>query len=114
MKASSLGIMVATALLWVGPAAQAQYKAPSQYFPKNSPIPGAPGGKPAAPKAPEKPAVPQQPKFKDVALNTEFFFLTDTNRAFPWTKLTATTAKNTKNGITQVINAATPVQKPSP
>ena len=114
MKPLSLGIMVATALLWAGPTAQAQYKAPSQYFPKNSPIPGAPGGQRAAPKAPEKPAVPQQPKFKDVTVNTEFFFLTDTNRAFPWMKLTATTAKNTKNGITQVINAATPVQKPSP
>lgn len=96
---------------------QAQYKAPSQYFRKDSPQ--NPGGQPAAPRPPATqapvppapPAVPQQPKFKDVQVNANFYFLTDTNREYAWTKLSVTTAKNTKNGVTQVINAETPVQR---
>ena len=99
---------------------QAQYKAPSQYFRKDSPqnSPQTPGGQPAAPRppaaqppAPQAPAVPPQPKFKDVQVNAQFYFLTDTNREYAWTKLSSTSAKNTKNGVTQSINAETPVQK---
>jgi hypothetical protein len=110
MKVSFLGVMVTTAFLCVGWGAQAQYKAPSQYFPKNSP---APGGKPATPQAPAQkpPAAPQQPKFKDLPLNTQFYFLSDTNRAYAWMKISAATAKNTKNGLTQAINVETPVQR---
>ena len=110
MKAFSL--MMALACLFVGPSVHAQYKAPSQYFPKNSPAP-APGGQPAAPKAPDKqtPAIPQLPKFKDLSVNASFYFISDTNRTYAWTKISATSAKNTKNGVTQAINGETPVQK---
>lgn len=107
--------IAALACLCGGLTVQAQYKAPSQYFRKDSLQ--NPGGQPAAPRpaAPPTPAappaVPQQPKFKDVQVNAQFFFLTDTNREYAWTKLSATTAKNTKNGVTQAINAETPVQK---
>ncbi len=102
------------ASLFVAPLLHAQYKAPSDYFRKDSPNrpggPAQPGGPPAAPGSP-KPAVPQQPAFKDLAVNTQFYFVTDTNRAYAWTKITGTTAKNAKNGITQTINGATPVQR---
>jgi len=89
--------------------ASAQYKAPSQYFPKNRPVPGAPGGQPSTPK--QTPAAPQQPKFKDVTVNSQFYFLADTNRAFAWIKTSDTTAKNTKTGAAQAINVETPVQR---
>lgn len=104
--------MVAMAFLGAGSGAQAQYKAPSQYFRKDSPAPN-PGGQPGTPKAPDKsaPAAPQVPKFKDVPLNSQFYFVSDTNRAYAWTKTSATAAKNTKNGVTQTINEATPVQR---
>lgn len=87
----------------------AQVKAPSQYFRKDSP--NRPGqNTPVAPSAPRSPA-PASAKFKDVAVNAEFYFLTDTNRAHPWTKISASTAKNAKNGATAPIKAETPVQR---
>jgi hypothetical protein len=90
---------------------QAQYKAPSQYFRKDFPAP-KPGGQqqqpPATPKAPEKPV---QPKFKDVALNSQFYFLSDTNRAHAWTKISATAAKNVKTGTAQTISGEIPIQR---
>ena len=113
MKA--LVLTTALACLCGSLTVQAQYKAPSQYFRKDSPqnpgrpaAPRPPGSQPGTPQAP---AVPQQPKFKDVQVNAQFYFLTDTNREYAWTKLSATTAKNAKNGATQAINAETPVQK---
>lgn len=110
MKAfTSIAVIIGVCLL-AGAGALAQYKAPSQYFPKNRPVPGAPGGQPpAAP--PQPPAAPQQPKFKDLSVNSQFYFQTDTNRAFAWTKTSATTAKNTKNGVAQVIHGETPIQR---
>jgi len=94
----------------------AQYKAPSQYFRKDFPAPTKPGAarpqqpqQPAAtPKAPEKPV---QPKFKDVALNSQFYFVTDTNRAHAWTKISATAAKNVKTGTAQTISGEVPIQR---
>ena len=109
-------ILLAASLL-VASALFAQYKAPSDYFRKDSPNrpggPAQPGGAPAAPGAPgnAKPAAPAKPAFKDVPLNTQFYFLTDTNRAYAWTKVTDTTAKNDKNGLTRAIPAATLVQR---
>lgn len=128
MKSSSprtygfFGLAAVSALLLSGSFAFAQYKAPSQYFRKDSPgvnrggstpsQPGTPGApaSPGSPTAPARPPAPAQPKFKDVAVNAQFYFLVDTNRAFPWTKVTASTAKNAK-GITQPINVETPVQR---
>ena len=110
MKSLLLPILLATVSLLFGMEAKAQYKAPSQYFPKNRPVPGAPGGQPpAAP--PQPPAVPQMPKFKDLPVDSQFYFQTDTNRAYSWTKTSATTAKNTKNGVAQTINGETPIQR---
>lgn len=90
-------VVLGLASLFIVMNVSAQYKAPSQYFRKDFPAPNKPGSNPA------QPAAPVQPKFKDVAINTQFYFLTDTNRAYPWTKLSATTAKNAK-GITQTFN----------
>ena len=110
-------LILLTASLLVAPVLHAQYKAPSDYFRKDSPNrpggPAQPGGAPAAPAAPgtPKPAAPPKPAFKDVPVNTQFYFLTDTNRAYAWTKITDTTAKNDKNGVTRAIPAATLVQR---
>ncbi len=107
-------LLLLVASLLVAPALFAQYKAPSDYFRKDSPNrpggPTQPGGAPAAP-GNAKPAAPLPPAFKDVPVNTQFYFLTDTNRAYAWTKITDTTAKNDKNGLTRTIPAATLVQR---
>ena len=93
-------------------AAQAQYKAPSQYFRKDFPAPKQGQQQPPQqPAAPAKPAAPVQPKFKDVSTNSQFYFLTDTNRAYPWTKISATVATNTKNGARQSFSPEMPVQR---
>ncbi len=112
MKASSIGINVAMACLVFSLDAQAQYKAPSQYFPKNNTAP-APGAQPAAPRPPDRqaPTAPQPPKFKELPVNTQFYFLSDTNRTYAWTKISSSTAKNMKNGLTQTINGETPVAR---
>jgi hypothetical protein len=99
-----------TGLLLLAPPVLAQYKAPSQYFPRNSPSP-LPGGQPN-PNAPQqRPPAPQPPKFKDVAVNSQFYFVVDTNRTYAWMKISPTTATNMQNGIVQVIHAETPVQR---
>lgn len=108
MKRLSLGLVIATVWLLGGSGIQAQYGAPSQYFPKNNPIP-IPGKQPNAPK--QTPAAPQQAKFKDLPINTQFYFVTDTNRAYAWTKVSETAAKNAKSGRSQAINGTTPVQR---
>lgn len=106
--------LVVTFFVLAGAVAQAQYKSPRQYFPKDAP--GAnPGGRtapatPGSPASPTRPAVPDKPKFKDVVVNSQFYFMTDTNRAYPWTKLSETTAKNAK-GVTRAFNVETPVQR---
>jgi hypothetical protein len=112
MKPHFVGLLVA-AVCFGAAQAQAQYKAPSQYFRKDFPAPNNRGTPPAAPKAPDKqaPAASQQPKFKDLPVDSQFFFTSDTNRSYAWTKISATSAKNTKNGVTQAINAETPIQK---
>ena len=111
MKASSLGITLAMACLVFGLPAQAQYKSPRDYFPKNNP-PGS-GPQPAGPRTPDKqiPATPQPPKFKDLPVNTQFYFQSDTNRTYAWMKTSSSTATNTKNGVIQTINGETPVQR---
>ena len=107
-------LILLVASLFVAPALFAQYKAPSDYFRKDSPNrpggPAQPGGPPAAP-GNSKPAASPKPAFKDVPVNTQFYFLTDTNRAYAWTKVTDTTAKNDKNVLTRAIPAATLVQR---
>jgi hypothetical protein len=107
MKKLSFALLSAVAGLILSNSALAQYKAPSQYFRKDFPAPNKqqPGTPPAAPSA------PAAPKFKDVQVNTQFYFVTDTNRVYAWTKLSPTTAKNEKNGTMQTINGEIPVQR---
>jgi len=102
---------LAAVCIWFSAAAHAQYKAPSQYFRKDfpAPRPGAPQQS-GSPKAAAN-AKPQQPKFKDLTTNATFYFLSDTNRSYAWTKVSVTAAKNTKTGATQPINGETPIQK---
>ena len=120
MKGFSLG--VATLAFFCAIGAQAQYKGPRDYLPKNNPVPGLNGTqRPAAGAAnnankppattPPQPAKPVQPKFKDVPVNSQFYFLADTNRMYNWTKISLTTATNSKNGVVQLINSETPIQK---
>lgn len=114
MKSTLVIALVALLLAVTGTDSLAQYKAPSQYFRKDSPRnPGTPGSPaaPGAPATPGKPAAPVAPKFKDLPVNSQFFFVSDTNRAYAWTKISADSAKNTKNGVTQAINAETPIQR---
>lgn len=98
-------------VLFTSLAVNAQYKAPSQYFPKSRPIPGTPGGTPSTPSTPANPATAAVTKFKDLSVNTSFYFKADTNRMYSWTKVTATTAKNNKSGVTQAINGEVPIQQ---
>ena len=117
MKASVLAIVVAAACVL---PVEAQYKGPRDYFPKNNPAPfnngqgGARnGGQPNARNAPNKqqPDKPQQPKFKDVAVNSQFYFQSDTNHAFAWIKISSLSASNVQNGLVRTISGETPVQK---
>jgi hypothetical protein len=120
MKSMALPGLFAAFVILAGSVAQAQYKSPRQYFPKDAPganpsgrtapaTPGTPGA-PATPTTPARPAVPDRPKFKDVVVNSQFYFLTDTNRAYPWTKISETSAKNAK-GVTRAFNVETPIQR---
>ncbi len=114
MKAVAMSALVAGVCLAFQLSGQAQYKAPSQYFPKSFPAPSAAGrASPAGTNAPvqQPPAQRVQPKFKDLPLSTGFYFMSDTNRAYLWTKTSTSQAKNTKNGVLQTIGNETPVQK---
>jgi hypothetical protein len=108
-------LTLVTGCLLCGAVSQAQYKGPRDYFPKNNPVPGVNGNsnQPGSRTAPndQQPPKPQQPKFKDLPVNTQFYFLADTNRAFTWVKVSPTTATNVKNGVVQPINGEVPVQK---
>jgi hypothetical protein len=117
MKSLAVILVVGAALA----AAHGQYKAPSQYLRKDFPAP-AQGGQPGQPtqqpqarqqpppQQPQQPPAPVRPKFKDVATNGQFYFLTDTNRAYTWVKISATVATNMKTGIRQSLHPEIPVQ----
>ena len=118
MKRLPVSLLVSTALFAGAFGVMAQYKAPSQYFRKDFPAPNKPGGSgtqpanPATPKAPDKQAPANaQPKFKDLPVNAQFYFQSDTNRTYVWTKVSATTAKNNKTGATAPIQSETPIRK---
>lgn len=113
MKLFSLGTVTVLVCMVSCFDLSAQYKGPRDYFPKNSPAPPARGTPSAAPQTPAKPepAKTQQPKFKDIPVNGQFYFLSDTNRTVAWTKISASTAKNPKNGVTRALSTETPVQK---
>src|SRR5436190_7220498 len=108
MKASVVTLMAAAGLLGTM-FAQAQYKSPSSYLQRKNPngqanpaqgAAQANGGQPGAPARPGQPAKPPPPpKFKELAVNSPFYFVSDTNRAFTWIKVSSITASNAKNGV---------------
>jgi len=122
MKVQVIGGIVGAALILSSAQGIAQYKAPRSYFPKNYQPPPAngaqgagaaaqPGSGGAAATNNQQPAAkPQVPKFKDVAVNSQFFFLSDTNHSFAWMKISPTMASNTVNGAKAPINGETPIQ----
>ena len=118
MKTLTVAILSGAAML----AAQAQYKAPSQYFRKDFPAPvkpsqqqqpQQPSQQPAAtPRTPPaQPTQPTQPKFKDVGTNAQFHFMTDTNHAYPWIKISSSVATNVKSGVRTSVSPEMPVQR---
>jgi hypothetical protein len=121
MKAFATGIIMAVACMFFSTGAFAQgVKGAKSYFPKAYPAPAKSGqagagavdpstGRPIQP--PQTGVKPQPPKFKDLPVNSQFYFLSDTNRAYGWNKISNTTATNSKNGVVQMINAETPIQK---
>jgi len=120
MKAWLIGGMATAALMFSSLEGVAQYKAPRSYFPKNyqPPANGAAGGaaQPGAGQAgatnKQQPAAkPQLPKFKDLPVSSQFYFLSDTNHSFAWMKISTSVASNTVNGVARPISAETPIQK---
>src|SRR5437764_6367039 len=124
MKAQLIGGVAAVALILSSAQGIAQYKAPRSYFPKNYQPPPANNGQAATPAQPgsgagqgaatnkQQPAAkPQPPKFKDLAVNSQFYFLSDTNHSFAWMKISTSVASNTVNGVARPISAETPIQK---
>ena len=73
--------------------------------------PAAPAQPPANPALPGTSAPAAQLKFKDLAVDSTFFFLSDTNRAYPWVKTSDTTARNTVNTNVATITGQTPVKR---
>ena len=81
------------------------------YYPPDTAPPQLPPdqtdpSRPAQPKQPKPPAEKQE-KFKDVPLNTTFYFAVDHNKTFPRIKISDTTARNVKDGKVSAVPAAT-------
>jgi hypothetical protein len=74
-----------------------------------TPPPAAPAQPPAA-TAPAQPVPPGATKFGDLAVKTSFYFLSDTNQTYLWTKISSTTASNTVNKKLVPIATATLVK----
>ena len=122
MKASVFTALIAAAGVFGAVFAQAQYKSPRSYLRPGSGGAPANGGQPPQANAnqagapgmanrPGQPAKPQPPKFKELPLNTPFYFASDTNHAFSWMKVSSMTASNTKNGVVATISGETLIQK---
>jgi len=73
--------------------------------------PAQPPAMPAQPAPPSDRLAPGQVRFRDLETNASFFFLSDTNRAYPWKKISDTKAQNTVNTNEAAIPAQTPVIK---
>ncbi len=100
-----MALLVVLASLFVAPEARAQRH--GQRTDRARPV--APAHPPAQPVAPAPAAPAPQARFKDLPVNSTFFFLSDTNRAYPWIKITDTTARNTVNTNEATIAAMIPV-----
>jgi hypothetical protein len=101
MRCTIIILLVALANLFAARETQAQRHGQRS----DHAIPAAPAQRPAHIVAPS----PAQARFKDLAVNSTFFFLSDTNRAYPWVKISNTTARNTVNTNVATISAQTPI-----
>ena len=96
----TLGIILLCFLL----DASAQYGRRRNYY-VLPPVPGTNQNQTGTAKAP----VEKSEQFKNVPVNTIFFFAADKNKSFPRTKVSETTAKSVKDGSVSKVPAATPV-----
>jgi hypothetical protein len=89
------------AMLGVAIDSSAQYSRPrNNYAP--APAPSTNQNRNATAKVPvEKPE-----QFKELKVNTTFFFAADKNKSFPRTKISETTAKSVKDGSVSTVPAA--------
>ena len=110
MRITLLILVVALAGLFVAQETQAQRR--GQKGDRAGRTAAAqPPAAPVQPAARPAPLAPGQTRFKDLETNSKFFFLSDTNRAYPWEKISDTTARNTVNTNEAAISAQTPVIK---
>lgn len=105
MRFTMLVLVVAVASLFAASECQAQRRGQKSDQGKRA----AHAPQPPQPAAPSTAMPVAQPKFKDLAVNSTFFFLSDTNRAYPWIKISNTTAQNTVNTNVATIPAQTPI-----
>jgi len=105
VKVSVLALVVALASLFAAHESQAQGRGQKSKRGGQT----APAQPPAQPAKPYTAAPAAHTKFKDLAVNSTFFFLSDTNRAYPWVKLSETNAQNTVNTNVATISAQTPI-----
>ena len=73
--------------------------------------PAQPPATPVQPAAPSAQPAAGQTRFKDLEMNSNFFFLSDTNRAYPWEKISDATARNTVNTNVATLSGLTLVIK---
>ncbi len=80
----------------------------AMYRRNNNTAPKANNPPPAQPPQTKAPA-PKQETFKDLPVNTTFYFASDINKAFPRLKISDTMARSLADGIVGVIPLTTPV-----
>jgi hypothetical protein len=83
------------------------------YYPPDSSVPKPPAdqnnpARPAQPNQPKQPAEKQEP-FKEVPVNSTFYFAADRNKSFPRIKISETTARSVKDGKVSQVPPATVV-----
>jgi hypothetical protein len=107
MSFTKLILFVALVTLFAAPETQAQRRGQKPDRGKRA----AADQQPAQPATPGTAAPAAQPRFKDLPVNSTFFFLSDTNRAYPWLKISDTKARNTVNTNEATISAQTPITR---
>jgi hypothetical protein len=85
------------------------------YYPPDSSLPQPPAdqnqnnpSRPTQPNQPKQPAEKQE-QFKEVPVNSTFYFVADRNKSFPRIKISDTTARSVKDGKVSQVPAATVV-----
>ena len=83
---------------------------PYNYYPPDSSSPQSPADQnnPSRPNQPKQPAEKQE-QFKEVPVNSTFYFVADRNKSFPRIKISDTTARSVKDGKVSQVPPATVV-----